>query len=98
MIDEPVPTMPLMVPATSPTARTKRKFNRRVSCEFEPRCLWAWLEMQSTQRASADGGHGPPRAIGGMKTAALRILWFAEAIPGGPSKAPVVCPAEMREV
>src|SRR6266436_10284439 len=26
MIDEPVPTMPLMVPATSPTARTKRKF------------------------------------------------------------------------
>jgi hypothetical protein len=26
MIDEPVPTMPLMVPATSPTARTKSKF------------------------------------------------------------------------
>src|SRR6266481_1074707 len=26
MIDEPVPTMPLMVPASSPTARTKRKF------------------------------------------------------------------------
>jgi hypothetical protein len=26
MIDEPVPTMPLMVPATSPTARTKTKF------------------------------------------------------------------------
>src|ERR1700754_213763 len=25
MIDEPVPTMPLMVPATRPTARTKRK-------------------------------------------------------------------------
>jgi hypothetical protein len=25
MIDEPVPTMPLMVPSTSPTARTKRK-------------------------------------------------------------------------
>jgi hypothetical protein len=26
MIDEPVPTIPEMVPATSPTARTKRKF------------------------------------------------------------------------
>jgi hypothetical protein len=25
MIDEPVPTMPEMVPAISPTARTKRK-------------------------------------------------------------------------
>jgi hypothetical protein len=31
MIDEPVPTMPLMVPATSPTARTKRKSKRLVS-------------------------------------------------------------------
>jgi hypothetical protein len=31
MIDEPVPTMPLMVPATSPTARTKRKFKGLVS-------------------------------------------------------------------
>lgn len=26
MIDEPVPTMPEMVPAISPTARTKMKF------------------------------------------------------------------------
>jgi hypothetical protein len=26
MIDDPVPTMPLTVPATNPTARTKRKF------------------------------------------------------------------------
>jgi hypothetical protein len=29
MIDEPVPTMPLRVPATRPTARTKRKFKSR---------------------------------------------------------------------
>src|SRR5450631_1093894 len=29
MIDEPVPTMPLRVPATSPTARTKRRFKSR---------------------------------------------------------------------
>jgi hypothetical protein len=27
MIDEPVPTMPEMVPATSPTARMKAKLN-----------------------------------------------------------------------
>src|SRR6266576_2911177 len=31
MIDEPVPTMPLMVPATSPTAGTKRKSKGLVS-------------------------------------------------------------------
>ena len=31
MIEEPVPTMPLMVPATSPTARTKRKSKGLVS-------------------------------------------------------------------
>jgi hypothetical protein len=31
MIDEPVPTMPLMVPARSPTTRTKRKFKGLVS-------------------------------------------------------------------
>jgi hypothetical protein len=42
MIDEPVPTMPEMVPATSPTKRTKRKLkgvvsvNRRVSKEEGP--------------------------------------------------------------
>src|ERR1700730_12147517 len=29
MIDEPVPTMPEMVPATRPTMRTKRKFKSR---------------------------------------------------------------------
>jgi hypothetical protein len=28
MIDEPVPTMPLMVPARSPTVRTKKKPKR----------------------------------------------------------------------
>jgi len=33
MIDEPVPTMPEMVPATSPTARTKRKLKDVVSRE-----------------------------------------------------------------
>jgi hypothetical protein len=33
MIDEPVPTMPEMVPATSPTARTNRKFKRLVSAK-----------------------------------------------------------------
>src|SRR6266849_4830258 len=31
MIDEPVPTIPLMVPATSPTASTKRKSKGLVS-------------------------------------------------------------------
>jgi len=31
MIDEPVPTMPEMVPATSPTKRTKRKLKGFVS-------------------------------------------------------------------
>jgi hypothetical protein len=31
MIEEPVPTMPLMVPATSPIARTKRKSKGLVS-------------------------------------------------------------------
>jgi hypothetical protein len=35
MIDEPVPTMPLMVPATSPTARMKTKFKICVSRESE---------------------------------------------------------------
>src|SRR3979409_1115011 len=34
MIDEPVPTMPEMVPARSPTARTKRKFKDRPSIGF----------------------------------------------------------------
>src|ERR1035441_3208323 len=33
MIDEPVPTMPEMVPATSPTARTKRKLKGTVSAK-----------------------------------------------------------------
>jgi hypothetical protein len=33
MIEEPVPTMPEMVPATRPTARTKRKFKGRVSAK-----------------------------------------------------------------
>src|SRR5437868_8825014 len=31
MIDEPVPTMPLMVPATRPTAQTKKYVKRTVS-------------------------------------------------------------------
>jgi hypothetical protein len=34
MIDDPVPTMPEMVPATSPTARTKRKLNVSISREL----------------------------------------------------------------
>jgi hypothetical protein len=33
MIDEPVPTMPLMVPATSPTASTNRKSKGLVSAK-----------------------------------------------------------------
>jgi hypothetical protein len=33
MIEEPVPTMPEIVPATSPTARTKRKLNGLCSCQ-----------------------------------------------------------------
>src|ERR1700733_1985635 len=36
MIDEPVPTMPEMVPAIRPTARTKRKFKAFVLRESRP--------------------------------------------------------------
>jgi hypothetical protein len=39
MIDDPVPTMPLRVPATSPTARTKMKFKALVSAKPGRRCL-----------------------------------------------------------
>src|ERR1700722_8998193 len=98
MIDEPVPTMPEMVPATSPTTSTKRKFKDHVSCEsgFGGE---VWPEMQPTIQ-----GYMPieveavaARVIP-VKTAPSRFLRFASAIPRGQFKPPAVHSTEMREV
>src|ERR1700728_3425912 len=53
MIDEPVPTMPLMVPATSPTASTKRKFKVVVSCESGPGDAYEYGRKCSQQNKGA---------------------------------------------
>jgi len=55
MIEEPVPTMPLMVPATSPTASTKTKFKDLRLRES------AWLGILSnTPMAAKLNGDLPP--------------------------------------
>src|SRR5712672_840865 len=53
MIDEPVPTMPLRVPATSPTARTKRKFKVLFPANRKHR---RWSAAKSGNKFEADPG------------------------------------------
>ena len=69
MIDEPVPTMAEMVPATSPTARTKRKlksFSRKQYARDD-------IVAQGVPSFAMDGRH-TPRTRSTQYAAASRFI------------------------
>lgn len=78
MIDEPVPTMPLRVPAIRPTMRTKRKFK---DCNSETEGMLKILSCERNE-AIAKPEHYPTTMANGTSGCELHHTRAAQFLQG----------------